>query len=683
MKRILFFLLLVINLSAFGQVPSGYTQAGWRYKVKAFIFDSTLHIPSYNGTPSGIRNGAWVGDGAVAVDTVNNLFYFRSSGAWHSTSSGAGWLLTGNSGTTSSNFIGTTDDQPLSFRVNNRWAGRLTTSGNIFWGDSAGVNNIGYSNVAIGRGALRSDVGGINLVAIGDSALYNNFGDVGAEEGLQNTAVGSKALYSNTTGSYNTANGHQSLYSNTTGGNNTANGTYSLYSNTTGGNNTANGYQSLYSNTTGDNNVGIGYQSGFHTNQKTDAKNQILIGAGTYGTRDSIAVIGANFMKETIVRGKLIDSTLSAGAGTKAVRWNDATGEFTYADTTVGGGGSPAGSNKELQFNNSGAFGGATGVEIGNTNERLTVTSQATSEAALTVKQVGGGYVGINIKPSDASNPYSPMLSFSQTVNSIGARMGLDYGIFKIEGSYSPYGSGNQQEVAFGSFYSGVANFRVHTYVYDVPASPDNWTIRVRTPKTAAVGQVIDWGAAGQTGDLLQFRDNSAAVLASVTSAGNIKAPAPTYSTGGYKFLVRNSTSSQFESIDPLVGSSTYTPTTSGLTNVDSTHVFECQYSWITDATTGLKTVTVSGQVEVYINSANTDSRVILSLPVASSFANEYEAGGTGGVTTASNGLSNHRYSIGVKANTISEAAEFVFNPTSGSCNAKINFSFHYKVNTP
>jgi hypothetical protein len=106
-------------------------------------------------------------------------------------------------------------------------------------------------------------------------------------------------------------------------------------------------------------------------------------------------------------------------------------------------------------------------------------------------------------------------------------------------------------------------------------------------------------------------------------------------------------------------------------------------FIWITDATTGLKTVTVSGQVEVYINSANTDSRVILSLPVASSFANEYEAGGSGGVTSASNGLSNHRYSIGVKANTISEAAEFVFNPTSGSCNAKINFSFHYKVNTP
>ena len=100
--------------------------------------------------------------------------------------------------------------------------------------------------------------------------------------------------------------------------------------------------------------------------------------------------------------------------------------------------------------------------------------------------------------------------------------MGLDYGVFKIDGSYDPYGSGNQQEVAFGSFYSGVANFRVHTYVYDVPASPNDWTIRVRTPKTAAVGQVIDWGAAGQTGDLLQFRKNDNTVLSRFDSVGNL-----------------------------------------------------------------------------------------------------------------------------------------------------------------
>ena len=100
--------------------------------------------------------------------------------------------------------------------------------------------------------------------------------------------------------------------------------------------------------------------------------------------------------------------------------------------------------------------------------------------------------------------------------------MGLDGGVFKIEGGFNPYGFQNQQEVAFASFYSGVSNFRVHTYVVDVPASPDDWTIRVRTPKTAAVGQVIDWGAAGQTGDLLQFRNNSNTVMARFDSIGKL-----------------------------------------------------------------------------------------------------------------------------------------------------------------
>ena len=267
MRKLILILLLFVSAVVNGQTPAGYIKANMRFKWTAGIFDSTLHIPSYNGTPSGIRTGGWVGDGAIGMDTTNHRMYIYSGGAWLRLASYAeamnSWSLTGNAGTTSSNFIGTTDDQPLSFRVNNRWAGRLTTSGNIFWGDSAGVNNIGYSNVAIGRGALRNDVGGINLVAIGDSALYNNLGDVEAEEGLQNTAVGSKALYSNTTGSYNTANGYRSLYNNTTGYSNTANGYYSLYSNTTGYYNTANGLQSLYNNTTGYYNTANGNQSLF------------------------------------------------------------------------------------------------------------------------------------------------------------------------------------------------------------------------------------------------------------------------------------------------------------------------------------------------------------------------------------------------------------------------------------
>jgi hypothetical protein len=71
-----------------------------------------------------------------------------------------------------------------------------------------------YSNTAIGTLTLRSGKTQSNLVAIGDSALYNsglNVTDVSHSAG--NIAVGSKSLFANTTGSYNSATGYKSLYS--------------------------------------------------------------------------------------------------------------------------------------------------------------------------------------------------------------------------------------------------------------------------------------------------------------------------------------------------------------------------------------------------------------------------------------------------------------------------------------
>ena len=67
---------LLVSAVVYGQTPAGYIKANMRFKWTAGIFDSALHVPQYNGTPSGIRNGAWVGDGAVAVDTVIIYFIF-------------------------------------------------------------------------------------------------------------------------------------------------------------------------------------------------------------------------------------------------------------------------------------------------------------------------------------------------------------------------------------------------------------------------------------------------------------------------------------------------------------------------------------------------------------------------------------------------------------------------------
>src|SRR6267154_4067577 len=94
-----------------------------------------------------------------------------------------------------------------------------------------------------------------NNTAEGTSALFS------LTSGVSNTAVGYQALYHNTTGNYNTAEGFNALFVNTTGAQNTATGYNALTSNTTGSFNTANGLNALSFNTTGSNNTAVGLRA--------------------------------------------------------------------------------------------------------------------------------------------------------------------------------------------------------------------------------------------------------------------------------------------------------------------------------------------------------------------------------------------------------------------------------------
>jgi len=102
----------------------------------------------------------------------------------------------------------------------------------------------GLYNTAIGVSSLLSITDGNFCTAVGAGALLSNTAG-------QNTATGAGALLSNTTGDSNTANGTFTLFSNTIGLGNTATGFDALFSNTEGAGNTATGYQALYSNTAG------------------------------------------------------------------------------------------------------------------------------------------------------------------------------------------------------------------------------------------------------------------------------------------------------------------------------------------------------------------------------------------------------------------------------------------------
>jgi hypothetical protein len=205
----------------------------------------------------------------VAPLAVSPGFYYWNGITWvpfviSDNSNKAPWLIGGNAGTTpANNFIGTTDNQPLLFKVRNTSAGYLDNNGNTFLGKNSGnTNGTGFSNVSIGNAALLNNTTRSNLVAVGDSALYNNgTGAITSLDAIGNTAIGSKALYANTIGSFNTALGAQALFFNTTAIYNTGIGAKALFANTTGTNNTAIGVQSLLGNTSGFNNVAIGVQS--------------------------------------------------------------------------------------------------------------------------------------------------------------------------------------------------------------------------------------------------------------------------------------------------------------------------------------------------------------------------------------------------------------------------------------
>ena len=111
----------------------------------------------------------------------------------------------------------------------------------------------GPDNTAIGFDALYSNTTGDSNTATGSQALLSN------TTGVRNTADGFAALQTNTTGERNTATGRAALVNNITGNNNTADGHDALFSNTTAIRNTATGSFALFSNTTGPNNTAIGY----------------------------------------------------------------------------------------------------------------------------------------------------------------------------------------------------------------------------------------------------------------------------------------------------------------------------------------------------------------------------------------------------------------------------------------
>lgn len=187
-------------------------------------------------------------------------------------------------------------------------------------------NTASDTNTACGTNALISDTTGSNNSAFGAGALAAD------TSGLSNTAIGLLALSMNTTGNSNTASGTYALEHNTTGTSNTANGHSALVSNITGNNNTASGYQALDSNTGGSNNIGIGYQSGFFSRKGSNnveignigltADNNV-IRIGTQGTQRFTQIAGISGVNVTGGAAVLVNARGQLGVASSSIRYKD------------------------------------------------------------------------------------------------------------------------------------------------------------------------------------------------------------------------------------------------------------------------------------------------------------------------------------------------------------------------
>lgn len=115
------------------------------------------------------------------------------------------------------------------------------------------------------------------------------------------------------------------------------------------------------------------------------------------------------------------------------------------------------------------------------------------------------------------------------------------------------------------------------------------------------------------------------------------------------------------------LASGTYTPTLSNTVNVSASVAYACQYMRVGSV------VTVSGRIDIDPTSANIDTRITMTLPIASNFtsANLNELGGTAVTLNNTGGFS-------ILSNT-SDVAEFR-GQLSGTANVALSFSFTYLI---
>ena len=249
--------------------------------------------------------------------------------------------------------------------------------GNTAEGSSALLScTTGIYNNAIGIYSLLSVTTGSFNTGVGAGALLANTAD-------ENTATGAGALLSNTTGIENTANGAFALFSNTEGSFNTATGEGALLSNTTGTQNTVNGTAALGFNSTGNYNDAVGAFALFNN----------ISGSGNNAFGNSALLENMVGVDNTAIGDLALLNNDSDGAGT--ANFNTAVGSGALAANVDGGENTALGVDT-LANNNNADFLTAVGIDALFANTTGSGNT-AIGSGALAFNTTGGGNTALGL----------------------------------------------------------------------------------------------------------------------------------------------------------------------------------------------------------------------------------------------------------------------------------------------
>jgi hypothetical protein len=315
-------------------------------------------------------------------------------------------LLPPNGGVDNTTYGGSVQDAVVGSATSAPTGNNNTAFGSNTFGGNASTNPSSPYNTAIGSDALFSITTGEANTGVGEAALYSNTSASGSTAmGLNslrdntvdaNTAYGDSSAASNSTGTANTAIGYQALALNTTSVDNTAVG-YAALKNSTGNNNTATGTVALTATTSGIENTATGSYAGYGN---TTGGYNTVTGSGAFydnttGSYNTCMGYHALFSNTT-------------GSENIAIGYGTDVSSGTLTNATVIGYNASIGASNTIQLGNTSLV----NVNIAGALSVPTQSSSATT-GTITVTQGiqvlaltgGGGHTGITIDfPSSPVN---------------------------------------------------------------------------------------------------------------------------------------------------------------------------------------------------------------------------------------------------------------------------------------